>query len=171
LGVVLAVSAETPLYMRQHGGMTGEDENKVSGFLVAPWSRAGAAGALPAKIELNIVREMPNPFAGLSASWSRGITAQIAPVLESMAATWVRPFAQAFSLHLDRMIPRETFERLREALPPNWVAIEDSDWDVDWTAALETMNEGIPLIWVPGPAIVGRLLTTWCAIGRLGRSS
>ncbi len=65
------------------------------------------------------------------------------------------------------MIPRETFERLREAVPPNWVAIEDSDWDVDWTAALETMNEGIPLIWVPGPAIVGRLLKAGSAEERL----
>ena len=138
--------------------MPSEGENKVAGFRIAPLYEADAAGSLPAKIELNIVREMPNPFIGLSANLGKGITAQIAPVLDSIATAWTRSFAQAVSLHFDRMIPRETFERLREAVPPNWVAIEDSDWDIDWTAALETMNDGIPLIWVPGSASVGRLL-------------
>jgi DNA-binding transcriptional ArsR family regulator len=147
--------------------MTGE-EGETPGFRLAPQDRTGSAGPLPAKIELNIVRETPNLFAGLCASLgSTSISSQIKPVLDSVATTWARLFTETFSFHLDRLIPRETFERLREAVPPNWVAIEDSDWDVDWDVALETMSEGIPLIWVPGPSVVSRLLKAGSAEQRL----
>ena len=138
--------------------MTSEDERRATGFRIAPEFRSDASSSLPAKIELNIFREIPNPFSELSASLGKSIAASIKPMVDSMAAAWARQLSQAFSFDFDRLIPKEAFERLREAVPPNWIAIEASDWDVDWDAALETMNEGIPLIWVPGPVTVGRLL-------------
>lgn len=137
--------------------MSGEEET-TPGFRWAPGHGTDSIGSLPTKIEVNIVRAKPNLFTGLSASLGGSIGSHIKPVLDSMTTTLMRSFTESFSFHFNRLIPRETFERLREAVPPNWVALEDSDWEEDWDSALETMNEGIPLIWVPGPRIVGRLL-------------
>jgi hypothetical protein len=46
------------------------------------------------------------------------------------------------------------FSRLAEAVPENWRDIPDPDYD----AALDMMNDGIPLIWVPRSSIVAQLM-------------
>ncbi len=53
------------------------------------------------------------------------------------------------SLNLSRLT-----EKLKNCEPPNWDGIEHPDY----AAALEIMNDGIPLVWVPRAAVVGRLM-------------
>jgi hypothetical protein len=149
--------------VRKHECVVNEDEENVEGFRIAPRFRSVTVGPLPAKIELNIVRELPSPFGGLIEDLGRSVSARIGLALKPVAANWSGSFTRAFSLHLDRIISPEIFQRLREAVPSNWVRVEDSDWDI----ALETMNQGIPLIWVPGPATVGLLLKAGGADKRL----
>jgi hypothetical protein len=147
--------------------MTGDEEDETQGFGVAPPYRAAAAWSLPRKIEIHVVRDLPIPFAGLSQAFTESMAGQFRPVLDSLTSKWTRQFSEAFSLHIDRLIPHEAFEGLRESVPQNWQEIHDAEWDVDWDAALATMNEGIPLIWVPGAPVVRRLLRAGNAEARL----
>jgi hypothetical protein len=143
--------------------VVSEEDEGAKGFRIAPRFRNVTVDPLPAKIELNIVREPPNPLGGLIEDLGQTVSARIRLALKPVTAAWSRSWTEAISLHLDRIISPEIFQRLREAVPPNWVRVEDADWDI----ALETLNQGIPLIWVPGPATVGLLLKAGDADKRL----
>jgi hypothetical protein len=110
-------------------------------------------------VEVRVIRETPNLFAGFSAAISDKFFAGLKPLLGS----WAEQFSRSFSLNLGQLISPDVLARLRESVPPNWQDIEDPDW----SAALAIMNEGIPLIWVPRGSIVGRLINAGNAESRL----
>jgi hypothetical protein len=105
------------------------------------------------------------------AAWPPGalqkaLLPSMKPALDAMASI-IRPIAtntiRAVALpriDLGSLLPPEMPElitRLRAAIPENWRELENAG-GFDWLAAADVMNDGIPLIWVPGPLIVGQLL-------------
>jgi hypothetical protein len=91
------------------------------------------------------------PLADLTSSWARiskGLELGIRPLLQSVSGS-----GAGLLLALQSAVDwSEVFRPLREALPANWPD------DPDWGAALEIMNEGIPLMWVPREEIVVALM-------------
>jgi hypothetical protein len=135
---------------REHGTVSNDPPEEDSGLREAPPDGTGQAspGSKETVVELRIVREVPRPFAGSFSVLSDQLRASLKPLLDR----WEQLF-RSLSLNFGRVIPPEVLARLRDSVPPNWQGLEDPDW----SAALEIMNGGIPLIWVPRSAIVGSL--------------
>jgi hypothetical protein len=106
---------------------------------------------LMAGVRLNIVRVTDGPFTGLSSAIS-GITASMTSSIKPLLISLNRAPRPLLGLNFDKQAWSEMFRPLLEALPANWPD------DPDWTAAMEIMNDGIPLIWVPRCGIVVQLM-------------
>ena len=81
-----------------------------------------------------ISRRLLEGIQPLVAAWRQPV---IAPLLSSLAGLSLK-FA----------------EKLENAVPSNWDGIDL----LDYLSAMDVMNEGIPLVWVPRSAVVAQLV-------------
>ena len=137
--------------LRDHCGVAMSDQNDTGGFPAAGLGRAGTPRFRLVEIHVTsqAMRELPRPFAQFGSLISSQVLAGLKPVLGGLSDLAARSLAPVFS-------------RLAEALPENWRDIRYPCLE----AALELMNDGIPLIWVPRSSVVARLMQASGAAGR-----
>ena len=108
-------------------------------------------GLVPREVRLHLVSGQPMPSNVLASSLARireSLDLGLKPLLQSVSTS-----SGQMLLALTSAVDwSEVFRPVREALPANWPG------DPDWEAALEIMNDGIPLMWVPREEIVTALM-------------
>jgi hypothetical protein len=121
-------------------GIVGNDENAVHDD-----------GPCPNEIWLHVLSgQQPSLFASLSSSWAdirKNLGLGLKPLLRSVGGSSAGLLAAWPAVDWPAV-----FRPLREALPANWPDAPD------WEAALEIMNDGIPLMWIPREEIVTALM-------------
>ena len=80
----------------------------------------------------------------------------LAPQLELIIAPQLEVFRELARSAMPRLIELQPLNLLTDLLPPNWKDVPDLDIE---TVIGIVLDEGIPLVWVPRPAIVARLIS------------
>lgn len=135
--------------LRDHDAVTATDRDDTYGPLIAGRDRDGPQFRL---VEIHVtsqaMREVPRPDVQLGPLISSQMLAGLKPVLGGLSDLAAKSLVRLVEpLH-------GVFSRLAEAVPENWREIPDLDYD----AALDMMNDRIPLIWVPRSSIVAQLM-------------